>query len=103
MHAGLFDVLHDAGNVDVCAVGQCVDINFDRANKVTVQQDGVVARHGDGLGHIAFKLFVRTDDFHGAATQNVGWADHQRIAHISGDGEGLFGGAGDAVIGLLKV
>ena len=43
VHACLFDMFHDARDVDVLAIGEGIDIHLDRAGEVAVEQHGVVA------------------------------------------------------------
>ncbi len=100
MHAGLLDVLHDAGDVDVRAVAEGVDVDFGGVGEVAVEQDRGVAGDLDGGGDVAGELGVVADDLHGAAAEHVAGADHQRVADAGGDGLGLLGRAGDAVGGL---
>ena len=38
MHPGFLDVLHDAGDVDVPAVGDAVDVDFDCIGEIAVDQ-----------------------------------------------------------------
>ena len=38
MDAGFLDVLHDAGDEDVLAVGEAVDIDFDGVGQIAVEQ-----------------------------------------------------------------
>ncbi len=38
MDAGLLDVLHDAGNEGVLAVGEAVDVDLDRIGEIAVDQ-----------------------------------------------------------------
>ena len=38
MDTGLLDVLHDAGDVDIVAIGDGVDIDFDRVLQIAVMQ-----------------------------------------------------------------
>ena len=43
MDAGLLDVLHDAGDEDVLAVGERVDVDLDRVGQVAVEEERVLA------------------------------------------------------------
>ena len=102
MHAGLFDVLHDACDMGCFAVRETVNVNFHGTRKVAVEEHGAFARDHDGLGDIAAKLVHIAHDFHGAATQHEGRADDQWEANITGNGERLFVGGCDAVDRLLE-
>jgi hypothetical protein len=102
MDAGFLDMLQHAGDVDVVAVGNAVDIDLDRVIEIAVDQHRVFAGDTHGLAHVAVELGAVMHDFHGAAAEHVGGADHHRVADAVGDGFGLFGGAGDAVFGLQQ-
>ncbi len=79
MHAGLFDVFHDAANDDFIAIGQGIDVALDGIVEETVEQHRRIMRHLDGFAHVAFKVLLLMDDFHGPATEHVGRTNHQRI------------------------
>ena len=42
MDAGLLDVLHDAGDERVLAVGEAVDVDLDRVGQIAVDQQRVL-------------------------------------------------------------
>ncbi len=44
MHAGFLDMLHDAGDEGVLAVGQAIDIDFDRIRQIAVEQQRTLRR-----------------------------------------------------------
>ncbi len=70
--AGFLDVLHDSGNDNVFAIGECVDIDFDRVFQEVIDQHGTVLRVLDRFFHVANdRLFVVGDD-HGAPAEHVG-------------------------------
>ncbi len=50
--AGLFDVLHDAGNHNIFAVAECVNVNFSRRFQEVVDQHRTVLRVLDRLAHV---------------------------------------------------
>ena len=102
MDARLFDVFHNARDMDVCPVGQGVNIHLDRARKVAVQKHRAVARDLHGGGDIAFQLRIITDDFHRAATQHERGADDQGVSHVFGHRKSLIPRPGGAVVGLLE-
>ncbi len=103
VHAGLFDVFHDAGDEDVVTIGQGVGVDFDGRRQVLVDQDRAVAGHLDGFTDVARQLFVVADDLHGAATQHVGRADDDRITDLVRRLEGFFRGTGNGVDRLGQV
>ena len=102
MHAGLFDVLHDARDMHGLPVTQRVNVHLDRARQVAVQQHGAVTRHDDGTGDIALELVEIAHDFHRAPAQHIGRADHQRIANTPCNFKGFRIGMGNAVDRLLE-
>ena len=95
MDSGLLDVLHDAGDVGVLAVGEAVDVDFHGVGEVAVDQQRPLLRHRE-LGRpvevrgeprdIAVELGRLVHDLHGAAAEHIGGPDHDRIADRVGDG-----------------
>ena len=87
MHAGFFDVLHDAGDQDAAVhIGQRVDVDFGRVFQETVDQHGPVLRKADGFLHVAADgVFVVGDD-HRAAAQHIAGAHQHRESDGPGDG-----------------
>ncbi len=67
MDAGFLDVLHDAADDRVFAVGQGVDVDFEGVFQEFVDEDGAVVRVLDGFAHVAGNGFVVVGDDHGAA------------------------------------
>jgi hypothetical protein len=90
--AGFLDMFHDAGDVDVGAVAEGVDVDLGGAGEVAVEQDGGFAGDHDGLGDVALELGHVADDLHRAAAEDVGGADHEGEADGLGRGDGLFRG-----------
>ena len=95
MDAGLFDVLHDAGNDDVGAIAERVDVDFDRIFEEVVDEDGTLLGILDGFLHVAGDAFAVEGDDHGAAAEDVGGADEHRVADCLGSGDGFFNAGGD--------
>ena len=111
MDAGFFDVLHDADNDGVLAVGEAVDIDFDGVGKVAVDQqralvrDHELRRPVEIVGQpceVAVELDGIEHDLHGAPAQHVGGPDHDRIADRVGDRACLASGGGDAAGGWRR-
>ena len=102
MNAGFLDVLHDAGDEDVLAVADRVDIDLDGIGEIAVDQHRAVARDDHRLGDVALELGIVLDDFHGAAAQHIGRADHHGEADALGDLLRFGAGIGDAVLGLAQ-
>ena len=112
MNAGLLDVLHDAGDEGVLAVGEAVDVDFDGVGQIAVDQQRAL-RRDDQLGrpveiagqprHIAVELGGVVHDLHGAPAEHVGRPDHHRIADLVGDGARRARRGGDAVLRLAQL
>ncbi len=121
MDAGLLDVLHDAGDEGVLAVGEAVDVDLGRVGEIAVEQQRVLAEHGvdlpglvvriarlDVVRHqlgqraeqIVAELAFLADDLHRAPAEHVGGAHHERIAEIGRDQPRLLDRIGDAVLRL---
>ena len=90
MDAGFFDVLHDAGDDDVFAVAEGVDVDFDGVFEEVVDEDGALLRILDGFLHVAGDAFAVVGDDHGAAAEDVAGAHEDGIADALGAGERLF-------------
>ena len=96
MDAGLLDVLHDAADDDVRAVGDDVDVDLDGVGQELVDEDGRVllagarrqalaARGLHGRVHEVLEARRLVDDLHGAAAEHVRGAHHDRVADALGD------------------
>ena len=106
MDAGFLDVFHNAADVQLLAVEQRIDIDFDGILQELIDQQrgGQTARdHSIGLGlgkraiHVLVELLVVINDFHAAATENVARAHQHRIADAMCGFLGLFEAQGSAV------
>ena len=82
MHAGLFDVFHDAADQDIFAVTHGIDIHFHGIAQEVVQQHRRIVGHAHGLAHVARQVFLGINNLHGAAAQHIGWTHHQRVADV---------------------
>ena len=99
MDSRFFDMLHDAGDVSVLAVGEAVDVDLDRVGQVAIDQqwprfdtassEGRSRAAGEAR-KVAVDLRPVVHDLHSAAAEHVGGADHDRIADLLGDGARLF-------------
>ena len=112
MDARLLDVLHDAGDEGVGAVGEAVDVDLDGVGQIAVDQQralvgddelGRAVERRRKLRDVAVDLGAVVHDLHGAAAEHVGRADHDGIADLLGDGARLARRPGDAALGLLQV
>ena len=95
VHAGLLDVLHDAGDEHASSPSQRASTSTSVARRqVLVDQHRAVAGDLHGVADVAVELLVVADDLHGPAAQHVGGADHHRVADLVGAGEGLVAASG---------
>ena len=93
--SGLLDVLHDAGDDDIGAIAERVDVDFDRVLEEMVDEDGTLLRVLDGFFHVAGDAFAVESDDHGTTAEDVGGADEDRVADALGSGDGFFNAGGD--------
>ncbi len=100
MNAGLFDVLHDAADNDVFAVGQRVHVNFSRRLEEMVDQYWPLLRVFDRLFHVAVDGFVVVGDDHRASAEHVRRPHQHGIADPIGIGQGFFDAGGRGSRGL---
>ena len=71
MHARLFDMLHDARDEDIVAVTDRIDIDFDRIDKILIDQQRRITGDSHRLSDIAFQIRVRCHDLHAASAKHV--------------------------------
>src|ERR1700745_957083 len=85
MDTCLFDMLHDAGDLDLPAVGDSVDVGFERVLQIAVDQH----RAGPGdtyrVPDVAIEPGGVMNDFHCAAAENIRRADYDRISDAPRD------------------
>ena len=94
VHAGLLDVLHDAGDQHVVAVGQRVHVHFGGVFQEAVDQHRALLREGDGLAHVLADRLLVVGDHHGAPAQHVAGPHQHRVADARGHRAGLFHAGG---------
>src|SRR6185295_5098777 len=102
MNASFLDVLHDAANEYVLAVGERVYVDFNRIGKIAVDQYRALARHNHGFLHVALKARRVVDDLHSTAAEYVGRPDHHRIADLLHNAPRFGGAFGDSVLRLTQ-
>ena len=90
MHTGFFDVLHDAADDHVSAVGQRVDIDFGGFFQELVDQHRARGAHQRCLRHVFLHGVDVVGDHHGAATEHVAGANQHGQSDFSGDTRGFF-------------
>ncbi len=99
MHAGLLDVLHDAGDQHVVAVAERVHVHFGGVFQEAVDQHRAILREGDRFAHVLAHHLLVVGDHHGAPAQHVAGPHQHRIADARGHRAGLFDAGGGAVVG----
>ena len=62
MAAGCLDVLKDCAYLRCLAVGDGIDVKFDRVLKELVDEDGLSFRRGNGLCDVRIKLGLLVDN-----------------------------------------
>ena len=123
MDAGLLDVLHDAADEHVLAVGQRIDVDLDRVRQVAVEEQRVLAEERVDLPglvvrvarldlarhqlrqraeQVVAELRLLADDLHRPAAEHVGGPHHQREAEVADHQPRLLDRIGDAVLRLLQ-
>src|SRR5262245_22711581 len=80
MDAGLLDVLLNARDHALLAVGQRVDVDLEGVFQKAVDQHRLFGRGLDGAFHIAFQALLVVNDHHRAPAQHVTRAHEHRIA-----------------------
>ncbi len=73
-------MLHNAADDDALAISDCVDIDFDRAVEIAIDQQGTLLRGLQRLFEIAAQSDFVGDNFHRAPAEDVGGANQYRIA-----------------------
>ena len=99
MHAGLFNVLHNARDQHVLAIGKRVHVHFGRVFQEPVHQHRPVLRERDRLAHVLAHHLLVVGDHHGAAAQHVAGAHQHGVPDARGHGAGFLHAGGGAVRG----
>ena len=97
MDAGFFDVLHDAGDQHVFAVGQAVHVDFGGVFEEAVDQHGALLREGHGFTHVLANGVFFVGDDHGASAEHVAGTHEHRVSQTAGDVAGFFDAGRGAV------
>ena len=104
MHAGRFDVLHQAADDDLAGgITEGIDIDLGGVLEVLVNQHRVIRLDIHRLIHIAVQLVLAVDHLHRPAAQDVTGAHHHGITNTLGHHAGLRFAAGQAIAGLTDV
>ena len=85
MHAGLFNVLHDATNEGFAfRVANAVYVALNGVVQETIEQHGRVVADLHRFAHVALKVALLVHNFHGTTAQHVAGANHQGVTQGSG-------------------
>src|SRR5215470_2780712 len=100
MHSSFFNVLHDAADDDVGAIGERVDVYFGGFFEELIDQHGARRAHQRGLRHVILHGVHVIRDDHSAAAENVAWPDQHWQSDLAGHACSLFRNQRRAVAGL---
>ena len=89
MHAGLLDLLHHAGDVDVGAVGDGVHVDLDGTIQELVDQHRIGSRDVRRLHHVAAQRVDILHELHRPSAKDIGGPQENGVADALGDGLGL--------------
>src|SRR5208282_5226139 len=89
MDTGVLNVLHDPADHHRVAVGDRVDVDFDSAFEVAIDEQGMLLGGGQGVLDVGLQRGLVGGDFHGAAAQHVGGPNQDRVADAPSAGERL--------------
>ncbi len=103
MHAGLFDVFHDAADQDALAVADAVDIDFGRKIQKTIQQYRAVVGYLNRRIHVSGQVLLAVHHLHRSTAEDVGRSYHQRKTDVGCHLQRLFLTARGAVRRLLEL
>ena len=103
MNTGLFDVLHDAAEIQFLAVEQCVHVNLNRVIEEAIHQHRMIRVDLSGPLQEPGKHVVVVDDLHATATQDVGRPNQHWVADLMGDVAGLIERERSAVLGRRQI
>ncbi len=90
MHAGFFDVLHDAADDHAVAVGEGVHINFGGLFEELIDEHGASRAHQRGLRDVFLHGVGVVSDDHCTSAENVAGADEYRQANFAREARGFF-------------
>ena len=102
MDPGFLDMFHDAGDLDLPAIGDGIDIDLDCVPQIAVDQDRAGSRYRDGVGNVALQTGRIMHDLHRPAAEDIRRADHDGISDIERDRFGFAGRMRRSVVGLTQ-
>ena len=85
VNSGLFDVFHDAADQSRLAIGNGIDIDFDRVFQELVDQDRMAGRSVNGFFHVESQRLFVVANLHRATTEHVAGANQNWISDSLSD------------------
>ncbi|MPM37476.1 hypothetical protein SDC9_84093 [bioreactor metagenome] len=101
VNPGGLDVFHDRADHRTLAVGDAVDVEFDRILEEPVDQNRLARRNRFGHFDIVAQILFLVNDDHAAPAQHEGRTDQQRIADAVGHRDRFVDGVGNAAFRLF--
>ena len=89
VYACKLDMLHNGRNEGMCAITDSICFTFHCVIQETVNQNGSVGGYANSGIHVFCQIFGAIHDFHTAAAQNIGGANHNGIADFFCDMKGI--------------
>src|SRR5712664_363118 len=90
MHAGFFDVLHDAADDYIGSVGEGIHVHFRGFFQELVNEHGPSRAHQRGLRDIFLHRVHVVGNHHGAAAEDITRAHENRQTNLSRNARGFF-------------
>ena len=101
--SGLLDMLHDASDDALLAVGKAVDIDLGGILQEAVHENRALGTDFYGSPDIPAEILLGVDDLHGASTEDEGGTDEDGVADLIGDRDGFGFTGGGAARGLAQL
>src|SRR6266498_4316742 len=89
--ACFLDMFHDCPDDGRFAVGDAIDIDFDCIFEKAIDEHWTIGRHFDGARHIAPKISLVIDKFHGTPTENERGSHQNWVTNFLRDLDSPFG------------
>ena len=85
VNTGFLNVLHHATEVNIGAVAQCVNVNFDSAIQETVNQYWVLTVEFSCALDVGLQRGLVVDDFHATSAQHIGRTNENWVTNLLRD------------------
>ena len=87
VHAGLFNMFHDAGNSYDVSVADRINVHFNRIVEEPVEEHRFFRAYLHSLAHVFDEALGRMHDFHRTAAENVARTNDNRVTDFFGLGK----------------